>query len=174
MTRRRGRDRPRRFAAPVVVDAAGAWAAGLARTVGLDVPVEPWRHDTAYFGLPAGRTADFPIVIDDIDQVYFRPEGRDMMLVGLEAGNEVGGSPDRPLAPSRPATIEEMVRAALRARAVDGRRHVPHGPRRPGRHHAPTSARSWARPARTASISPAASPGPASRRRRRSAGGWRS
>ena len=98
-----------RFAAPVVVDVAGAWAAGLARTVGVEVPVEAWRHDTAYFGLPAGRVADFPIVIDEINQVYFRPEGHDMMLVGLEAGNEVGGSPDRPLTSPQPASIEQMV-----------------------------------------------------------------
>ena len=99
-----------RFGAPVVVDVAGAWAAGLAATVGVDVPVEAWRHDTAYFGLPDGRRADFPIVIDEMNQVYFRPEGSDLMLVGLEAGNEVGGSPDRPLISPRPASIEEMVR----------------------------------------------------------------
>src|SRR3990170_3102934 len=89
--------------------AAGAWAAELAATVGLEVPVRAWRHDTAYFGLPAGRTTDFPIVIDDVNQSYFRPEGRELMLVGLEAGNVVGGSPDRPLAPLRPEIQEAMV-----------------------------------------------------------------
>jgi len=99
-----------RFGAPIVVDVAGAWAAGLAQTVGVDVPVESWRHDTAYFGLPSGHGPDFPIVIDEMNQVYFRPEGRDMMLVGLEAGNEVGGSPDRPLTPPRQASVEEMVK----------------------------------------------------------------
>lgn len=98
-----------RFSAAVVVDAAGAWAAELARTVGLDVPVTTWRHDTAYFGLPTGRTADFPIVIDDAREIYYRPEGRELMLVGLEAGNEIGGSPDRPSSPLRQQTVEEMV-----------------------------------------------------------------
>ncbi|MHB8399812.1 MAG: NAD(P)/FAD-dependent oxidoreductase [Candidatus Limnocylindrales bacterium] len=98
-----------RFAAPVVVDVAGAWAPELARTVGLDVPVEAWRHPTAYFGLPVGRGADFPIVIDEINEVYFRPEGRETMLVGLESGNELGGSPDRPLATLHPTALEEMV-----------------------------------------------------------------
>lgn len=98
-----------RFEAPVVVDVAGAWAAELARTVGLDVPVQPWRHDTAYFGLPAGRSADFPIVIDNIDEVYFRPEGRKLMLVGLETNNEIGGSPDRPLTSLHQGAVEEMV-----------------------------------------------------------------
>jgi sarcosine oxidase subunit beta len=104
-----------RYAAPVVVDVAGAWAAGLARTVGVEVPVETWRHDTAFFGLPPGRGTDFPIVIDELNQVYFRPEGHDMMLVGLEAGSEVGGSPDRPLGPPPASTIETMVnRVCLR------------------------------------------------------------
>jgi glycine/D-amino acid oxidase-like deaminating enzyme len=98
-----------RFLAPVVVDAAGAWAAGLAATVGLDVPVQAWRHDTAYFGLPEGRQPDFPIVIDDINESYFRPEGREMMLVGLESGSELGGEPDRPLEPMRQSTVEAMI-----------------------------------------------------------------
>jgi sarcosine oxidase subunit beta len=41
--------------------------------------------------------------------VYFRPEGRDLMLVGLEAGNEVGGSPDRPMTAAGTAMTEEMI-----------------------------------------------------------------
>ena len=72
-----------------MVDAAGAWAPTLAATVGLSIPVEPWRHHTAYFGLPAGRSADFPIILDNANKVYFRPEGHDLMLVGLETGKVV-------------------------------------------------------------------------------------
>lgn len=118
-----------RFDAPIVVDAAGAWAAGLARTVGVDLPVEAWRHDTAYFGLPAGHGPDFPIVIDEPNQVYFRPEGHDLMLVGLEAGNEIGGSPDRPMRPAPAAIIEDMV-ARVCARVpwmADGTFRTVHG-----------------------------------------------
>ncbi len=100
-----------RFSAPVVVDAAGAWAAQLASTVGLTVPIEPWRHDTAYFGLPSDHSSTFPIVIDEAGEVYFRPEGHELMLVGLESGNEIGGSPDRPMTPLGAATIEAMVQA---------------------------------------------------------------
>ena len=130
-----------RLAAPVVVDAAGAWAAALAATAGVDVPVQAWRHDTAFFGLPEGRTPDFPIVIDELHEVYFRPEGHDMMLVGLEGANEVGGSPDRPLDTARPATVEDMIKRVGCPGPVDERGHVPDRPRRPGRHHArPASA----------------------------------
>jgi sarcosine oxidase subunit beta len=98
-----------RFDAPVVVDVAGAWAPEIALTVGLDIPVEAWRHHTAYFGLPKGRGPDFPIVIDEVNEMYFRPEGRELMLVGLESGNELGGSPDRPLEALRPAVLEALV-----------------------------------------------------------------
>jgi sarcosine oxidase subunit beta len=87
------------IASPVVVDAAGAWAPELARTVGVDVPVQPWRHDTSYLGLPEGRDASFPIVLDHGRQVYFRPEGREQMLAGLETANDLGGEPDRPFRP---------------------------------------------------------------------------
>jgi sarcosine oxidase subunit beta len=97
-----------RVSAPIVVDAAGAWAPVLARGVGLPVPVQPWRHDTGYFGLPPGRSADFPIVLDNAGQVYFRSEGADLVLVGLESGSQVGGSPDRPLGSVTQAAIDTM------------------------------------------------------------------
>jgi sarcosine oxidase subunit beta len=100
-----------RIATPVAVDAAGAWAAEVAASAGVEVPVEAWRHDTAYFGLPVGRDHRFPIVIDQAHEVYFRPEGRDLMLVGLEAGNTIGGSPDRSQEELSAATLDAMVDA---------------------------------------------------------------
>ena len=95
--------------APVVVVAAGAWAAVVARTAGVEVPVKPWRHDTAYFGLPASSPPSIPIVLDHVRAVYFRPEGRGLLLVGVETGNEIGGSPDAPMPGHDPAVIEPMV-----------------------------------------------------------------
>jgi sarcosine oxidase subunit beta len=99
-----------RVTAPAVAVAVGAWAAELVRTAGVDLPVRAWRHETAYFGLPSGHGPDFPIVIDEVNQAYFRPEAHDMMLVGVEGRNEVGGSPDRPLGTAGPDAIEDMVR----------------------------------------------------------------
>ncbi len=96
------------LSAPIVVAAAGAWTSILAATAGVSVPVEPWRHDTGYFGLPSDRSADLPIVLDNAGQVYFRPEGHDLLLVGLESGSEVGGSPDRPLGSVSQASIDTM------------------------------------------------------------------
>ena len=116
--------------APVVVDAAGAWAAALARTAGVDVPVKAWRHVTAFFGLPTGHGSDFPIVIDEINEMYFRPEGSDLMLVGVEGSNEVGGSPDRPSRPRPPRPLVEDMVAPPRARVPwisDGTFRTAHG-----------------------------------------------
>jgi sarcosine oxidase subunit beta len=103
-----------RWSAPVVVDAAGAWAGALANSVGVEIPIQPWRHHTAYFGLPAGRSADFPVVIDIATEVYFRPEGRELMLVGLETYNEMGGSPDRPETPFDRETLDAMIEGIYR------------------------------------------------------------
>ena len=94
------------IAAPVVVVAAGAWSAALALTAGVTVPVEPWRHDTAYFGLPPNHPSSLPVVLDRPGAVYFRPEGSDLLLVGLETHNELGGSPDRPVEVGDPGFVE--------------------------------------------------------------------
>jgi len=93
---------------------AGAWSAILAATVGVEVPVTPWRHETGYFGLPSGRDSDIPVVLDDVGGVYWRPEGKELLLVGLHAGNKLGGSPDRPLDPVRSAIVEEMTTRLVR------------------------------------------------------------
>jgi glycine/D-amino acid oxidase-like deaminating enzyme len=97
------------FSAPIVVNAAGPWAVALAATVGLEIPLRVWRHDTVYFGLPGGRSHEFPIVLDHARQVYFRPEGREQVLVGLETANEMGGSPDRPFSPISAEVTEELI-----------------------------------------------------------------
>ncbi len=118
-----------RLDAPVVVDAAGAWAGELALMAGVEIPVQAWRHDTAYFGLPLERPSEIPIVLDHAGAVYFRPEGRDLLLVGLETANEIGGSPDRPLVGFDPGILEPTIER-LCARVpwmVDGDFRSAHG-----------------------------------------------
>jgi sarcosine oxidase subunit beta len=88
--------------APVVVDAAGAWARGVAALAGLDIPVDVWRHDTGYLGLTDAVRRPIPVVIDNSRAMYFRPEGTDLLLVGLEDGSEMGGSPDRETVTANP------------------------------------------------------------------------
>ncbi len=83
------------FAAPVVVNAAGGWAGRVAELAGLEIPVTVWRHDTGYLGVPQEVARPIPTVIDSAHGMYFRPEGSDMILVGLEDHSGMGGSPDR-------------------------------------------------------------------------------
>ncbi len=83
------------LSAPVVVDAAGAWAGSVAGLVGVDIPVSVWRHDTGYLGVPDSVARPIPVVIDNANSMYFRPEGSDMVLIGLEDDNQIGGAPDR-------------------------------------------------------------------------------
>jgi sarcosine oxidase subunit beta len=70
------------FHAPVVVNAAGAWGRRVGRMVGVDVPLEPSRHEIAAFRRPP----DFgkpPVVYGDfLRQTYMRPEGKDLLLIG--------------------------------------------------------------------------------------------
>lgn len=102
------------FDAPAVVNAAGCWARRVGDLAGMDLPIRVWRHDTGYLGLPESAPRPIPVVIDNPNGMYFRPEGSDMVLVGLEDDNQIGGSPDRDTSDARPdfevRAAERMVR----------------------------------------------------------------
>jgi sarcosine oxidase subunit beta len=110
------------FSAPVVVDVAGGWAARVAALAGLDIPVQVWRHDTAFLGAPAAVPLPFPVVIDNPNALYLRPEGSEQVLVGLEDENAIGGSPDRDTADAARGFSERVVERVIRrvAGLIDG------------------------------------------------------
>ncbi|MDX1416517.1 MAG: FAD-binding oxidoreductase [Candidatus Promineifilaceae bacterium] len=80
------------FAAPAVVNAAGAWAAEVGRLAGLELPVRVWKHDTIFVRHPRSLD-DHLTIIDDTNAMYFRPETGGLTLIGLEDGNPIGESP---------------------------------------------------------------------------------
>jgi glycine/D-amino acid oxidase-like deaminating enzyme len=82
------------IATDVVVLAAGAWSAPLAATAGVALDVRAWHHDTAFITRPVSLAGRLPTVIDDINALYFRPEGDALTLVGLEDGNRIDDRPD--------------------------------------------------------------------------------
>ena len=88
--------------APVVVNAAGGWAGHVAALAGLEIPLTVWRHDTGYLGVPPSVPRPIPVVIDIANSMYFRPEGTELVLVGLEDDNQMGGSPDRDTSAAAP------------------------------------------------------------------------
>jgi len=62
------------FETPVVVDAAGAWADGVAEMAGVDpLGLQPMRR-TAFVFDPAADTTSWPMVIEVDESFYFKPE----------------------------------------------------------------------------------------------------
>lgn len=81
------------FFAPVVVNAAGAWANALNRRAGVELEYNTWKHDTMFVVRPPEISVPHPTVIDFTKDMYFRPEGT-LTLIGLEDGNPLGELPD--------------------------------------------------------------------------------
>ena len=96
------------ISAPVIVNAAGAWADGINKMVGLDLPYTTWRHDTMFVVRPPEIGPSHPTVIDFGYEMYFRPEG-DLTLVGLEDGNPLGESPDNDTDHALPGFVERAI-----------------------------------------------------------------
>ncbi len=118
------------YAAPVVVNAAGAWAAEVGAFAGLEIPVDTWRHDTMFVRRPPALGPSHPTVIDDIHAMYFRPETGGLTLVGLEDHNPLGLSPDGEADRPLPGFVERGGGAYLPANPVDGAGLAPQRPRR--------------------------------------------
>lgn len=117
------------FASPIVVNAAGAWAAQVARMAGVNIPLNTWRHDTMFVKRPAELRLPHPTVIDDLNSMYFRPESGGLTLVGLEDGNPLGQSPDGNTDTSLAGFIERAIeRICKRIPAMQSARlHSSHG-----------------------------------------------
>ncbi len=116
------------FSAPIVVNAAGAWAGQINAMLGLDLPYDTWRHDTMFVRRPHAIVTQHPTVIDDANSMYFRPEGG-LTLVGLEDGNPLGESPDADADRALPGFVERGIdRLTRRIPAMEGGSlHSAHG-----------------------------------------------
>lgn len=97
------------YSAPVVVNAAGAWAARVGEMAGLKLPVNTWRHDTMIVRRPPELGPSHPAVIDDLCAMYFRPETGGLTLVGLEDNNPLGESPETDSERAKPGFVELAV-----------------------------------------------------------------
>lgn len=101
------------FSAPVVVNAAGAWAGHINTLAGVELPLDTWRHDTMFVIRPAGMSLPHPTVIDFANEMYFRPEGG-LTLVGLEDGNPLGQSPDSDADHAQPGFVQRAIERICR------------------------------------------------------------
>ena len=65
-----------------LVLAAGAWSAALARTAGVEMPLEVMMLAVGVLERPPSLSALHPACIDTIQGIYFRPEGDNLTLLG--------------------------------------------------------------------------------------------
>ncbi|MBM3123942.1 MAG: FAD-binding oxidoreductase [Chloroflexi bacterium] len=84
------------FSAPVVVNAAGAWAAMISEMAGVKIPLGTWTHDVAHLRRPAA-VGEHPTVIDNSLKMYFRPDSGGLTLVALEDDSRIGEPADADL-----------------------------------------------------------------------------
>ena len=69
-----------RVSTPIVVNAAGPWAAGVAQLAGAELPVEPLRRQLVPTEPFDGLPKRFPMVIDMSTGFHFRREGKGILL----------------------------------------------------------------------------------------------
>jgi hypothetical protein len=82
------------FSTPTVVDAAGAWGDRIAAMVEIAIPLTVCRHTICFVKRPSESAARHPMLYDFVSQIYTRPEGQDLTLVGsldpIEISRDMG------------------------------------------------------------------------------------
>lgn len=96
------------FSAPIVVNAAGTWAAQVAKMADVDVPLETWTHDVAFLHRPP-TLGHFPAVIDDTISSYFRPEGSALILAAGEDESMRNEAPDAEEQIPTPSFLDNLI-----------------------------------------------------------------
>ena len=74
--------------AAAVVNCANAWAPSIGRMVGVNLPIEASRHQVATFQRPRAHAQPHLTAADFVNQIYYRPEGALLTLVGSIEASE--------------------------------------------------------------------------------------
>jgi sarcosine oxidase, subunit beta len=85
-----------KFSAPIIINAAGAWAGKVSELFDVSIPLDTWTHDVVHVRRPA-RIEDHPTVIDSSLNMYFRPDSGDLTLIALEDDSRIGEAPEADL-----------------------------------------------------------------------------
>ncbi len=108
----------RRIACPLVIDAAGAWAAEVARLIGADLPIVPLRRQIFMTERVPELDRDFPLTIEFESGLYLHRESGGVLL-GMADRNERPGFDDSVNWDFLPAVVERaMARLPLLERAT--------------------------------------------------------
>ena len=95
--------------AGVVVCAAGVWSPALARTAGVELPVEPIYREVVTTGPAPGLPERIPLTVDFTTGFYFHREGPGL-LIGMADRDQQPGFD----APTDPAWLEHVTEVAAR------------------------------------------------------------
>jgi len=94
------------FAAPIVLIAANAWSRPLLQSVGQDLPIYGERHEVAVAERPPALANGHMTILDGAMDLYFRPEGSNLTLIGTGTGTP--DDPDTYSETTSPAHIERV------------------------------------------------------------------
>lgn len=81
------------FFAPIVINAAGAWAGKISEMFEYPIQLSTWTHDVLHIRRPA-HVEEHLTVIDMQRGLYFRPDTGNLTLVALTDDSRFGESPD--------------------------------------------------------------------------------
>jgi glycine/D-amino acid oxidase-like deaminating enzyme len=98
---------------PIVVNAAGPWAAGIARMAGVDLPIQPLRRMLVLSEPFSGLPERLPMMIDMTTGWHFRQEGLGVLMAWAGSDQQPGFRAD-----FDPAFIEQILTHAA-ARVPD-------------------------------------------------------
>lgn len=104
-----------RIAADLVVLAAGAWTAPLARLAGVELPVEPHHRQAYRAGAAPGVPNPSPLVVDLAGGVYFHRDGDGLVFGGGDRDTPAGFD-DRVRSEDAPRIVELLTRRLPRLR----------------------------------------------------------
>ena len=83
-----------RISTSLAIVAAGPWSKGLLAPYGIDLPLKVTRHEVVSLRKPSGSLTDLPGASDLANQIYFRPEGDGLVLVGSASPGETVENPE--------------------------------------------------------------------------------
>lgn len=77
------------FSTSTVINAAGGWGDRIAAMAGVQIPLTVCRHQTHCVKRPEGELSPHPLFYDLVQQIYTRPEGSGLTLIGSLDSAEV-------------------------------------------------------------------------------------
>ena len=108
-----------RVATERAVIATGPWSRRFLLRQGIDLPLEATRHEVVHLRRGPASPAGHPGGGDIINQIYFRPEGSDLILVGNGNMEDVVEDPEIYAQRASPGFIQDIwTRLALRIPAL--------------------------------------------------------